>query len=339
MAGFFDTLFGGGAEREANEKNQALYGQYKTEGQQNLQTGLNSSLGALGTGYGNANATLGQNKDVWSQYGTNANGALDSGLNNSLASLNSAKSQYDPLAALGQKYGQGTSLYMDSLGVNGASGNQNAVNSFQAGPGYEFTLGQGLDALNRRRASAGMLNSGNADIDALTYGTGLANQTYGDWQTRLAGLINPELQATSGAATGRAGVDTQIAGLYGTDAANRVGVAGNVATGTAGANSGIAANQSALGAGQAGLYTQNASDLTNLAGSVTSGRASGNNMQAAGEAAGAKNGLGAALSLASLAAGGAGGGFGGLGSSLGSLGTNMVNNGGFFNPIAGMTGR
>ena len=228
---------------------------------------------------------------------------------------------------MGAKYGQGTSLYLDSLGVNGAAGNQNADNSFQAGPGYEFTLGQGLDAINRRRAAGGMLNSGNADIDAITYGTGLANQTYGDWQNRLAGLISPELAATQGAASGRAGVDSQIASLYGTDAANRVGVAGNVAQGTAGANSAIAGNQAALGAGQAGLYSQNASDLTNLAGSFTSGNAAANNLQAQGEAQGARNLLGLGQSLLGAAAGGGFGGlgsmFGGgsaLGSSLGSMG-------------------
>jgi len=338
MAGFFSTLFGGGAEREANERNQALYGQYKTEGQQNLASGLDKSLASLTSGYGDANATLGQNKDVWSQYGTNANGALDSGLSNSLASLGQAKAAYDPLAALGTKYGAGSSLYLDSLGVNGAAGNANAVNSFQAGPGYEFTRDQGLDALNRRRASAGMLNSGNADIDALTYGTGLANQTYGDWQTRLAGFVNPELQATQGAAAGYANVNGQIASLYGTDASNRVGVAGNVANGTAGVNSAIAGNQSALGARQAGLYTQNATDLTNLAGSVTSGRAAGNNMQAAGEAAGARNGLGAALSLANLGAQAMGGGFSGLLGGSTSTGATMGGYGAGSTPGSGMMG-
>lgn len=335
--GFFGDLFGGDAEAEAAAKNRALYGQYKADGTANLTNGLNQSLGSLGQGYGNANTTLGQNKDVWSQYGTNANGALDKGMAGSLASLGQARSDYDPLAALGAKYGQGTSLYLDSLGVNGAAGNTNAVNSFQAGPGYQFQLDQGNDAINRRRAAAGMLNSGNADIDALKFGQGLANQEYGNWQSKLGGLISPEMQATQGAATGRAGVDSQIAGLYGQDAQNRVGVAGNVATGTAGANSAIAGNQAALGAGQAGLYTQNASDLTNLAGSVTSGDAAANNYEAAGKAAGAKNLLGAGLSLATLAT--VGGGFGGLGSSLSSLGTNMMNNGGRFNPIAGMTGR
>jgi hypothetical protein len=324
---FFGDMFGGDAEKEAADKNRALYGQYKTDGTGFLNNGLDQSLGSLGSGYGAANTTLGQNKDVWSQYGTTANGALDNGMAGSLASLGQARADYDPLAALGAKYGTATSTLLDSLGVNGAAGNQNAISQFQAGPGYQFQLDQGNDAINRRRASAGMLNSGNADIDALKFGQGLANQEYGNWQTKLGSFLSPELQATQGAATGRAGVDSQIAGLYGTDAANRVGVAGNVATGTAGANSAIAGNQAALGAGQAGLYTQNASDLTNLSGNVTSGTAAANNAEAAGKAAGAKNLLGAGLSLASLAAGGMGGGFGGLmgagsaaGSTLGSMG-------------------
>ena len=339
MASFLSNLFGGGAGAEAADRNRQLYSGYKTEGQQNLAGGLTNSLGALGTGYGDANSTLGQNKDVWANYGTTANGALDNGMAGSLAALSSAKSAYDPLAALGQKYGAGSSLYMDSLGINGAAGNQNAVNSFQTGPGYQFQLDQGNDAINRRRAAGGMLNSGNADIDALKFGQGLANQEYGNWQTKLGGFVAPELQATSGAAAGRAGVDSQIAGLYGTNAANRVGVAGNMATGTAGVNSAIAGNQAALGAGQVGLYTQNASDLTNLAGTVTSGNASANNQQAQAETAGARNLLGVGMSLASLAAGGAGGGFGGLAGSAvqGSFGPTSLGGAGGPMPLTGGT--
>jgi hypothetical protein len=82
------------------------------------------------------------------------------------------------------------------------------------------------------------------------------------------------------AASGQSGVDTNLANLYQTDATNRVGLQGN----------------------------------------VTSGDASANVLQAQGEAAGAKNLLGAGLSLASLAAGGVGGGgmLSGLGSALSS---------------------
>lgn len=320
MAGFFDTLFGGGAEKEAAAKNRSLYDAYQTNGTTNLTNGLNTSLASLGQGYGNANATLGQNTGVWNNYGQTANSALDSGMSGASGALGQARGDFAPLTALGQKYGGGTSLYLDSLGVNGAGGNQRAVDSFQAGPGYNFTRDQGLDAINRRRAAGGMLNSGNADIDALKFGTGLANQTYGDWQSRLGGLVSPELSATSGAASGMAGADTSLANLYSTNAGARAGIAGNVATGQAGVNTGQAGNLAALGQGQAGLQTQNASDLTNLAGSVTSGNAQANNAEAAGQAAGAKNLMNGALSLGALGVGAMGGGFGGLGSLGGMFG-------------------
>lgn len=227
MAGFFETLFNGGAEKEAANKNRALYGNYLNQGNQYLDQG-----------YGDSTAALGR-----------------------------AKAAYDPLAGLGTKYGAATTLGLDSLGVNGADGNARAVSAFQTGPGYDFARDQGLEAVNRRRATSGMWNSGNNDLDLLTYGTGLANQEYGNWQKNLLGFVSPELSATSGAASGAAGAE----------------------------------------GGLAELARQFASDRTNLYGNYTSGNASANNSEAAGKAAGAKNVLGAGLGLASLAMGGMGG--------------------------------
>ena len=227
MASFFDTLFGGGAEREAADKNRALYADYLAKG----------------------------------------NTALDSGLNNSLGALGKAGDIYGNLQS---KYGAGTGLYLDALGVNGADKAQAAQSAFTTSPGNDAAIKAGLDTLNRRRASAGMLDSGNADLDALTYGQNLQNQQYNGWLDRLGGLVSPEVAAAGGAA----GNQTNIANLYQGDATNRIGLQGNYTSGNVGAN----------------------------------------NMQAAGEAAGAKNLLGGALSLATLGTSLAGGG--GLGSSL-----------------------
>lgn len=155
---------------------------------------------------------------------TSGMGYLDSGLTNATGALDTAA---QPLSALGTKYGAGTDLYLDSLGVNGADGTTRAQGAFTAGPGYEWQMGQGLDALNRRRASGGMLNSGNADIDAINYGQGLAKQEYGGWQTRLAGLMQPEMTS----ATGLAALGGQKAGLYANDANQRVGLESNIANG------------------------------------------------------------------------------------------------------------
>lgn len=198
MASFLSTMFGGGAEKEAADRNRGLLTDY---------------LGK-GTGF------------------------LDKGLDASKGYLNDAGSVY---TGLQDKYGKGSDLYLDSLGVNGPQGNANATGAFQAGPGYQFTLDQGLDAINRRRAAGGMLDSGNSDIDALKFGTGLADQTYGDWQTRLGGLVNPEMSAAAGVA----GNDTNLANLYSTDAQNRIGLQGSFTSGNMQANNAEAAGASA----------------------------------------------------------------------------------------------
>jgi hypothetical protein len=158
-------------------------------------------------------------------------GYLDAGKTGALGALDASAAAYDPLKALGDKYGAGTNLYLDSLGVNGAAGNANAVNAFQAGPGYEFAVNQSLDALDRRAASRGMLASGNTTLDTLGTVNGLANQEYGNWQKGLAGLVAPELSAVGGAAQGVAGAEANKGAVWMNDANSRVGLETGTTTG------------------------------------------------------------------------------------------------------------
>jgi len=230
MAGFFDTMFGGGAEREAAEKNRALYGDYQSKGE-----------GFLGDAYGQSRADMGGALEAWT-----------------------------PLADLSKKFGAGTDLYLDALGINGPAGNTRASGAFQNNPGYTGAVDAGLDVMNRRRGVGGMSNSGNADIDALTFGQNLQNQQYGSWLQNLQGVSQSGMQSTAGAAAGQAGA-------YG---------------------------------GLAELAKGYGTDQTNLLGSTTGGMANANNTEAAGQAAGMKNLLGAGLSLGSLALSGGTGGFG-----------------------------
>jgi hypothetical protein len=243
MAGFFDTLFGGGAEREAAEKNRALAAQYQT-----------SSLDALGKTYGE---------------GTTA--------------LNKGIASYDPLAALGTKYSGAGDTWMDALGVNGAGGSAKAQAAFQTTPGYDLTQTAALDAIDRRRAIGGMYASGNADIDT------------GNWITKnlYETQYQPWMQGLQGAAT-----------LGSTDTAT-------AAAGQQGGYSNLATLASQYGQNQTNVYGNNMS--TNVA---------ANNSQAAGEAAGAKNLLGAGLNIAGAAFGmpGLGSGFGGGGGGGGGGG-------------------
>lgn len=198
MASFLSTLFGGGAEKEAADKNRAALATYQTQGL----------------------------------------GALDSGLSSSKGYLDNAGSIFSGLQG---KYGAGTGLYLDALGVNGADGTSRAKSAFTTSPGYDQGITAGLDAINRRRAGAGMLDSGNADQDAMTFAQNAQNQQYNNWLSNLGGLINPEVASASGTA----GNMTNLSNLYQNDASNRIGLYGNVASGNIGAN-----NLQAQGASQ-----------------------------------------------------------------------------------------
>jgi len=152
--------------------------------------------------------------------------------------LTNAVNAYTPLSNLGQKYGAGTNLYMDSLGVNGPGGNANATGAFQASPGYNWQRDQAIEATAR---NANRFGAGGNELAAVTdRASNLANQEYGNWQNRLVGFVNPELTATSGAAGGQAAGYGAKAGLWQNDATNRIGVRGNVASGTANSNTSAA---------------------------------------------------------------------------------------------------
>ena len=90
MAGFFDTLFGGGAEAEAADKNRALLAQYGQTGNAALDTGLTQSTGALNTGANAAGGFIGQNKDIYGNLLTSGTNTLNTGLQNSLGALKDA---------------------------------------------------------------------------------------------------------------------------------------------------------------------------------------------------------------------------------------------------------
>jgi hypothetical protein len=180
-------------------------------------------------------------------FKTEGMGYLDTGRTGALDSLTAAGDVYRPLQA---KYGAGSNMYLDSLGLNGADGNARATGAFQAGPGYDFKVNQSLDALDRRAASRGLLGSGNNTIDTLSTVHGIANQEYGDWQNRLAGLISPEMSAAAGVA----GSESAKAPVWTNDANARLGLGQNVVSGvndqtTQKANAEMAASKNMLGLG------------------------------------------------------------------------------------------
>jgi hypothetical protein len=131
------------------------------------------------------------------------------------------------------------------------------MDQFQADPGYEFRLGEGLKALDRQAAARGGLISGAALKGAQRFGQDMASQEYGNAFNRFraeTGDIYNRLAGVAG--TGQTAVN-QL-GAFGQNTANQIGAnmtgAGNArASGYVGS-----ANAIAGGLGQAAnLYNQN----------------------------------------------------------------------------------
>lgn len=61
----------------------------------------------------------------------------------------------------------------------------NDPSSVSSTPGYQFTRDQGIQAIDRSAAARGMLGSGRTSKDLMRFGTGLADQTYGNVFQRL----------------------------------------------------------------------------------------------------------------------------------------------------------
>lgn len=151
-------------------------------------------------------------------------GYYDVGKKGALDSLDSAAGYFTPLAA---KYGAGSDLYLDALGVRGPEGNARAQGAFRAGPGYDFKVNSALDALDRRAASRGLLASGNNTLDTLGTVHGIAGQEYDQWRNSLGGLISPEMTATGAGAQYTAAK----APIYTNDANQRVALSSGVTNG------------------------------------------------------------------------------------------------------------
>jgi hypothetical protein len=224
MASFLDTLFGGGAEAEAADKDRAAAQLYQQQGINALQQGYQTGTGAIQSGIG----------------------------------------AYTPLANLGATYSSGAPTYMGAIGAGTPDQGAAARAAFQSSPGNQAVLDQAAQALARTRATSGMGATGNAAIDQILGGAGITAQQYQQFVNNLQSAGQMGVAATGAAAQGQATGYNNLASLAQNYGQNQAGIYGNTMQTDVGAN----------------------------------------NLQAAGEAAGAKNLLGAGLSLATLGMGG-----------------------------------
>lgn len=123
-----------------------------------------------------------------------------------------------------QKYKAGT------LGMTDPNSKMNsALDQLYNTPGYQFTLQQGLQGVDRSAAARGLINSGAAIKGATNYASGLAQKTYNDRVGQLSTMAGAGQTAANTAAalsgqlgTGLAnaalGTGSNIASLYGSQA-------------------------------------------------------------------------------------------------------------------------
>lgn len=224
--------------------------------------------------------------------------ALTGGYGQARDQFTRAESYYDPFVQAGRT---GLSGYMDAVGVNGPTGNTQAVANFRASPGYEYMRNQATDAVARQGSALGILGSGNTMAAISDRAGNMADQEWDDHLGQLRGLADMGMQATgaqAGIRQGLGGLYAQegrdVSSIYGDNAARRAGIH----TGTAALTSGTLGDlgriqyQATDQAAQAGQKVKE-----NIFGAVMGGLSLGSNllgswMGGAGGAGGAGGGGG-----------------------------------------------
>lgn len=174
------------------------------------------------------------NTAAYNKYQQQATGELDKAWQPSLDAVKGATEAWSPVSALGAKYGKGTDMYQNALGLNGPEGNKTATGAFQESPGYGWARDQAVEATAR---NANRLGAGGNEIAAVTdRANSLAQQEYGNWLTRLGGFMPQEASAATAAAGGTAAGKGAEAGLWQGNAQNKGNIYGNVASGIANSN-------------------------------------------------------------------------------------------------------
>lgn len=133
-------------------------------GNQRLQENKNEVLGQLDTGYGLNDSYLGQAGSLYQGMEQQAQPGLD---------------KYNAL----------------TLGSG-----EDIQRALEGSGGYQWNLGQGMQALTRARAAQGMLGSGNTDTDAMSFASGLASQTLGQERAALSPYFDMYNQGIGGQA-------------------------------------------------------------------------------------------------------------------------------------------
>jgi hypothetical protein len=174
-------------------------------------------------------------------------GLLQQGADTAAGFYGQALTPWQQLSGVGM---QGVQSYGDLIGLGGGDPAKMQA-MLAATPGYQFTLDQGIQAAQRALAPTGQY--GQLAIDAMKYGTGLADQTY---QSAVQNRT-PYFGMAQNAAQGQAGVLSNMAGMYDQLGRSQAGLAQWGGGQLSGLADQYGTNQSNLATGTAGKVAGN----------------------------------------------------------------------------------
>jgi len=128
--------------------------------------------------------------------------AVKKGQDAAIAAQQQAEAQAREDLSPWRTQGENALMMTGSLaGLNGKEAQTAAFGDFQADPGYQFGVSEGLRAVDTGAAARGLLRSGATLRAEQTLGTNLANQQFGQYWNRLIGMSQQGLTAAGGQAS------------------------------------------------------------------------------------------------------------------------------------------
>lgn len=240
MASIFDIFSTGPAQDAANAQILGI-----NQGLTTATGNINDAIAALRAGYGGGGDALTRGfNNAGTSLTTNFGNAADALKTNYTAGL-------QPFLQNFQTGTAGVQQLENVLGF-GPGGQQGALDTLRATPGYQFALQSGNDAINAANAASGKLASGNQILDLAKFNQGLSDQTYNNYVSQLQPFLGMANTAASG-----------IGGLYSGLGSGLAGISTGLGSGLAGLQSGLG---QALNANSIGLGGATANQADTLAG-------------------------------------------------------------------------
>jgi len=204
-------------------------------------TGVATAIGAA--------AVVGAGAAVYSA--NKSSGAIQGAANSSISEqqreFNLAQQEQAPFRNTGvSALNQIAQLYgLDTTDANGniikGSGKAN-FSGFTNSPDFQFSLGQGQDAINRSAAARGGLLSGAAVKAGETFATGLADQNFQQYVNNLSGVAGVGQAATNATQAAGTNAANQISGAYNNAGNARASAYGSVGQTIGNSVNGLASN-------------------------------------------------------------------------------------------------